>query len=70
MKWSAARTPHRCNFLKQYQYDEIEYLPRRALMLKDSKVQSIIGWISRSREVLTPIQQEMVEMLYDSLSFN
>ena len=61
---------HRCNFLKQYQYDEIEYLPRRALMLKDSKVQSIIGWISRSREVLTPIQQEMVEMLYDSLSFN
>ena len=39
-------------------------------MLKDSKVQSIIGWISRSREVLTPIQQEIVEMLYDSLSFN
>jgi len=61
---------HRCNFFKQYQYDEIEYLPRRALMLKDSNVQSIIGWLSRSKETLTPIQQEMVEMLYDSLSFD
>lgn len=59
---------YQCNIFKRCGIEEIEYLPRRALMLKDCTVKNIIGWISRAKEPLTPIQQELVEMLYDALS--
>ena len=49
-------------------YPEINYLPRRALRFKDCSIKNNLGWISRADSLLTPIQQEFVDLLCEFLS--
>ena len=44
-------------------YPEIEYLPRRSLLLRDCAVKNHLGWICRSGEQLTQLQEEFVQLL-------
>lgn len=49
------------------EYPEVEYLPRRWLIIKDCPVRNNLGWVSRSGEALTPLQEELVELFYELL---
>lgn len=56
----------KCIFFDKY--PDLEYLPRRGLLLKNCPVRNILGWISRSGESLTPLQEELVDLFYEFLS--
>lgn len=44
-------------------YANMEYLPRRNLLLRDCPIKNYLGWICRSNEPLTPLQEDFVGLL-------